>query len=167
MFLIVGATIGYILTHVSFDVNADWASAFAGRVEDKHSSIASGGGRTERWVKSLNYLFSHPLGWSVHDFGYSHNLWLDLARVAGVVPFIILVIFCVRSFFNLKSAASFNMNNMILNNQLRLYGVAFFLIFMVEPILDGMFSLFAVFCLFIGLVNKYRSNLESENVAKT
>ena len=58
----------YIYKNVSFDLNADWLSTFAGRMEGGSGEVASGGGRTERWVKSIEYIFEKPLGWSLDEF---------------------------------------------------------------------------------------------------
>jgi hypothetical protein len=38
-----------------------------------------------------------------------------------------------------------------------IYSLAFLLIFMVEPIFEGIFSLFALFCLFAGLLKKVQT----------
>jgi len=44
------------------------------------------------------------------------------------------------------------------NNQVMIYTLAFSLVFMVEPILEGMFDFFAFFCFFIGVVKKYSTD---------
>jgi O-antigen ligase len=47
----------------------------------------------------LGNLFLHPLGWNDptldHQF-FMHNLWLDVARVSGIIPFLCLFIATIR-----------------------------------------------------------------------
>lgn len=154
-----GVCIAFILRNVSFDLNADWLTTFAGRMSGGVGEVTSGGGRTERWIKSFEYLFSHPLGWEAKEFGYSHNMWLDVLRAGGIIPFLLLIIYTVKSIFQIKKAVLLNQKNNLINGQILFYGIAFLLLFMVEPIFEGLFSLFVVFCLYKGIVNKYYSNL--------
>lgn len=61
--------------------------------------LESGGGRFERWVDAIEKLFNYPFGWWLNHSTYNaqvHNLWLDIARVAGLIPFTLIVIFTVR-----------------------------------------------------------------------
>ncbi|TMM53791.1 hypothetical protein FEE95_18000 [Maribacter algarum] len=156
LFLLISGIGFYIYSNVSFDLNEDWLSTFAGRMDKGAGDIASGGGRTERWIKSFEYMFEKPLGWSVNEFGFAHNLWLDVLRVTGIIPFIILIIFSVRSFRTIKKTISFKSNQLYFSVQILIYSIAFFMLFMVEPIFDGMFEMFTIFCVFIGILCKYR-----------
>ncbi|MEP3209503.1 MAG: hypothetical protein ABJN95_09960 [Maribacter sp.] len=158
IFALFFGTLSYIISNVSFDLDQDWLSTFASRMENNgEGDIASGGGRTQRWVKSFENLFAKPLGWDEKEFGHSHNMWLDVLRVAGVIPFFLLLLFTLNSFIQIKSALSQVKTNYAFNSQLLIYGLAFFLVFMVEPVFEGLFTLFAIFCLFMGIVNKYRT----------
>lgn len=150
----------YISRNVSFDLDAAWLTTFASRLEGGTEEMASGGGRSQRWMKSLEYLVSHPLGWDKRDFGYSHNLWFDVLRVGGIIPFMLLLVFSIRSFFQTKRTFALNKSNIAFNAQILIYSIAFFLVFMVEPIIEGLFSFFIVFCLFQGIINKHYSNLK-------
>ncbi len=144
-----------LISNVSFDFDQDWLSAFASRMEKGGSDdIASGGGRSERWVKSIGNIFEQPLGWKAEDFGHSHNMWLDVLRVSGVIPFFLLIGFSIKSFLILKSKVSKNKTNLAFNNLLIVYFIAFNLVFMVEPIFEGVFEMFAIFCLYMGIVAK-------------
>ncbi|MCL6275545.1 hypothetical protein M3P19_16135 [Muricauda sp. 2012CJ35-5] len=151
-FLVVA--VGLILNKVSFDLNADWLSSFASRMDGGRADVASGGGRTERWVKSFENMFTKPLGWDVNEFGYSHNLWLDVLRAGGIIPFLLLVIYSIRSFNQIRKIIKTN-EHLFINGFILIYGLAFLLIFMVEPIFEGIFSLFVLFCFFKGVINKY------------
>lgn len=156
---IIGLVIVIIYKNVSFDLNADWLSTYATRLDKGAGDIASGGGRTERWLKAINYIFEKPLGWDLKEFGFAHNLWLDVLRVSGILPFIILLIFSFRFFlssFKVAFSKSLNINVRLL---ILVYTLTFIMIFMVEPILDGLFPLFTLFCLIAGVIIMLKNNL--------
>jgi len=160
LIIMLGVVMLYLINKVSFDLNEDWLTTFAGRM-DRSNDVASGGGRTGRWIKSFQNLFEKPLGWSLDEFGYSHNLWLDVLRVSGIIPFALLIIYSIRSFFQVRRTIRLNPDDISFNIIILMYAIAFFLIFMVEPIFEGIFSLFVVFCLFMGVINKYYANFKS------
>ncbi len=158
MFSIFIGGIILLIQNVKFDLSSDWLSAFADRMENNNGAdIASGGGRTSRWVKSMEYLFKKPLGWDVEEFGHSHNLWLDVLRASGVLPFLLLIIFSIRSVIKVKKISSLNKKLLSFFNQIRIYTLALLLLFMVEPIFEGMFATFIVFCFLIGVITKFDS----------
>lgn len=73
-------------------INQEVIDAYTSRNE---ADFSTGGGRTERWGDAIEQLSSHPFGWAEY-FGttvfYVHNMWLDIAKVTGIIPFILLVI---------------------------------------------------------------------------
>lgn len=145
---------GYLVsTQISFDLQSDWLAAFAGRMEnDAAGDIASGGGRTSRWIRSFEYLFSHPLGWDVEEFGLSHNLWLDVLRVGGVVCLILLLVFSIKAFRDIRKFLLAYKGDITYTFMAMAIFTGLFLVFMVEPILDGIVNLFILFCLYKGLL---------------
>ena len=158
------AVAGYfVFRNVSFDLNADWLSSFAGRLQKGGTAdIASGGGRTYRWMRSLENMFEKPLGWSVDEFGYAHNLWLDVLREGGVIVFLLLIIFSVRCFKNIRGLVRQDPGKISFNTVIFTFFLAFMLLFMVEPIIDGSFQLFAIFCMFMGIANyQYQNNQDA------
>ncbi|MDO6472182.1 hypothetical protein [Maribacter sp. 1_MG-2023] len=146
------------LSYVSFDKDSDIMSAFAGRMESKKYGAATAGGRTERWTKSIVNLWEKPLGWDVTDFGFSHNLWFDIARVGGTLSFILLLIFTIKNALNIKRAILLIPQNALLNTAFICYGLSFYLLFFVEPIFDGYFPLFVFYCFFLGIIAQYNIN---------
>jgi len=126
-------------------------------MEDKNNNVANAGGRSERWLKSIEHMFTDPLGWDVREFGFSHNLWFDVLRVGGVLSFVLLSIITIRVIKDLLK--NLKNENVLLSSKVHLlvYFIAFILIFMVEPILDGMTSLFVLFCLFSGILAQKNS----------
>tara|TARA_R110002012_G_scaffold74542_3_gene188943 strand:- start:219 stop:1394 length:1176 start_codon:yes stop_codon:yes gene_type:complete len=157
IFSIIFLLIFYVSTKVSFDLDQDWLAAYANRMEDSQD-LASGGGRTDRWIKSMEYLFTKPLGWSEDEFGHAHNLWFDVLRIGGFISFFSLIFFTIYSFKTVYIAILKNKEKISFNNQLIVYTLAFTLVFTVEPILEGTFDFFAFFCFFIGVVKKYSAD---------
>jgi O-antigen ligase len=154
MFLFFFLGVFYLSTKISLDLDQDWLSAYANRMEDS-GDFASGGGRTDRWAKSLENLFEKPLGWSEHEFGHAHNLWFDVLRIGGVLSFLLLIFFTTSTFITVWKAIRKNSNMYFMNNQIIAYTLAFTTVFTLEPIMEGMFDFFAFFCFFAGTVKSY------------
>lgn len=61
--------------------------------------IESGGGRFDRWMDALSKFMFYPFGWWLDNNTYNaqvHNLWLDVARVGGIIPFFLIIIITFR-----------------------------------------------------------------------
>lgn len=73
-------------------INQEVIDAYTKRNE---ADLSTGGDRTGRWGYAIEQLLFHPFGWAEH-FGttdvYVHNMWLDIAKVSGIIPFLLLVI---------------------------------------------------------------------------
>lgn len=156
LFLIVlfAVSILYVVKTVNFDLNQDWLSAYANRMEDS-DDFSSGGGRTIRWEKSLINLFEKPLGWDEDEFGHAHNLWFDVLRIGGIIPFILLIIFTTKSYLVILGTLKKRVQEFLFQNQILVYTISFTTVFILEPILEGMFDFFAFFCFFSGSVKSY------------
>lgn len=158
LFSILFLIFNVFLSYVSFSKDSDIMSAFAGRMESKKYGAATAGGRTERWAKSIINLWEKPLGWPVEEFGFSHNLWFDIARVGGTLSFILLLIFTIKNAIRIKQAINLVSKNVLLNTVFICYGLSFYLLFFVEPIFDGYFPLFVLYCFFLGVIAQYIIN---------
>lgn len=154
VFLILAGLIYWAMSKINLDANQEWLTTYADRMGSREAGISTGGGRTEKWMKSLGRIFTHPLGWSVKDFGHSHNMWLDVLRAAGVLPFILLWIYTFKSLKQILLLLKNDSVPSMVASIVLLYGIAFLLIFMVEPIFEGIYSLFATFCLYIGIITQ-------------
>ncbi|MFS4492256.1 O-antigen ligase family protein [Maribacter sp. 2308TA10-17] len=162
LFMIV-ILLGIVATQVSFDRNADWMAVYVSRMDDA-KNVASAGGRSQRWEKAIENIFTKPMGWSKNEFGFAHNLWLDVAMVGGVMPMIFLFFFCVKSFFQVKKTIKLLPDQISFNALVLTYAISFFLVFFVEPIMIGYFRLFSVFCIFIGILNGYNSRFSNTSL---
>ena len=130
-------------------LNEDLFMAYAERNEE--TDIASGGDRFWRWGEAIHHMFAYPLGWStmrIKDY-YVHNLWLDVARVAGIFPFICLMIatiLSVKDVFKIYKAIP-----TILTTMLIVIYLCFFISSMVEPVIEGFPLYFYLFCMVWGM----------------
>jgi len=122
------------------------------RGDSGENGIATAGGRTGRWIGSFNSIFTDPWGWKFSRYGYAHNLWLDVARVSGVIPLFFLLLFTFSSFKLYVKSFKIVKYSTYLKLYITLLILSIFLGFNVEPVMDGLYLLFLIFCLFIGFL---------------
>lgn len=151
-FILVGVVF-LITKNISFDLDSDLFTSFAGRMKDDGAEdLAGGGGRVGLWKKSIDYMWKYPLGWDLEAFGYSHNLWLDTLRVGGILSCSLLILYFINVFgllFRIFFDKALEISNRLI---FLVYLIAFLSVFMVEPGIDGSYSMFLFFCLFTGIM---------------
>lgn len=157
LFLFLLLITALILKFVPLNLNADYFSVLGSRLQES-GNTSSAGGRSALWLQGLENLFAHPLGWQGPNVRYAHNLWLDVARYAGIIPFGLLLIFTLRSLRNTFKAVRKAPKELLLNTTMLIFTMASMLIFFVEPVMEGLFFLFTVYCLFQGIINAYLKN---------
>lgn len=156
-------TVYLVIDQLSFSLQEDWLGAFAGRMEEGGTDdISSGGGRLDRWGKSIEYLFEKPLGWSLGEFGHAHNLWLDVLRISGVIPFFFLTLFTLKNILSLQKLVKRASWNYRFINQIIVYFTSIYILFMLEPIMEGMLQTFALYCFFAGSINAYLASQQKK-----
>ena len=111
--------------------------------------------RDVRWLFSFKQLFSHPTGWSHlnrYNNPYAHNMWLDIARDAGLMPFIVLIIFTIYSIkdFICIYKQKVDYYNCVLYS---IYITLFISLFM-EPIFQGIPLYAYVFFMMCGIIKQ-------------
>ncbi|PCE62604.1 hypothetical protein [Sediminicola luteus] len=163
-FVIIFIALNGLLSYFSFDTETDLLSAYADRMDSKTHGVATAGGRTNKWEKSIIYMFKEPLGWELKEFGFAHNLWFDATRVGGVISLILLLAFTLRSSKVMMRLFSLNKRISLLDGQLLLYLSCFFLSFFVEPILEGYFILFSLFCFIVGFSHSHIGKSNSRKI---
>ena len=133
----------------------DIIDAYTKRNEEGGAEVSSGSGRFDRWVDALKYIFLYPLGWcQIAKTEYCHNLWLDIARACGFIPFLIFIAQTLSQGKKLRKQLKLKKHNDL---TLMIYGlsIVFFCSSMVEPVIEG-FPLFFYLYLFLwGLSNKF------------
>jgi len=154
LFFFMILVVAFVLKFVPLNLDADYFSVLGSRLQESKNT-SSAGGRTELWLQALENLFSHPLGWRGSHVRFAHNLWLDVARFAGVIPFFLLLIFTGRSLRNTYKAIRKDPEKLFLNTTMLIFTLAAMLVFFVEPVMEGLFYLFTVYCLYQGIINQY------------
>ncbi len=107
--------------------------------------------RLKAWGEGIDLLVHNFLGsMGQTSVGYAHNLWIDVGINAGFIPFLILIIF---SLINLSMIVFLCISQGIKNiDYILIFSFsAFFITFMLEPIYQGLFKFFCLYCLFVGV----------------
>jgi hypothetical protein len=128
--------------------------AYQNREINLESNFWSLGGRLERWGWVLGNMLYHPFGKIISNkYGYAHNLWLDSARVAGLIPFLAL---CIVTFSSLKKAIKLlykKKDTTFFDSILISLNVTFLLQCFVEPILESDSFFFLLYVMVCGMQN--------------
>ncbi len=122
-------------------------------------------GRTERAMSVWESLIDHPFG--NPELTYAHNLWLDVARLAGIIPFVMLIIYSVST---ISTLVKFNRYTDCDEGTKKLFNLVYITVlvnFLTEPILEGVPFIFAAFCVLNGAVNSVLKHSEPEYLAKS
>lgn len=136
-----------------FNINSTLLNFYQDRLNDSEYGISSAGGRSERWIGSFNAIFTDPSGWEFARFGYAHNLWLDVARVSGIIPLLIILLFTISSIKIVFRTFRLLKDDLFLRTYIFCTFLSIILVFNVEPVLDGLYLLFLFFCLFVGFLS--------------
>ncbi|MFH6604960.1 O-antigen ligase family protein [Maribacter algicola] len=154
LIIMLGVVAIMVYLYVPLNLDADYLSVLGNRLDDSKNT-ASAGGRTERWTKSLYNLFRKPLGWSFEEFGYSHNLWLDVAQVTGLIPFFAVLFFTYKNIKKTIRAVLKRGGDLSFRTMILAFTISANLLFFVEPVMQGTFYMFVVYCFFQGAISKY------------
>lgn len=153
IFILFLVSLYYLLVLIGV-LNEDLYNAYEERNLDDVGKVSTAGSRTERWIQSISLLFTSPIGWyNMSRVEYSHNLWLDVARVSGWLPFGILLSITIKQIKSLVTLFKINGDKFIGF----LFGVmsCVYLSAFVEPIIEGISTYFAIMCLLWGMQNAY------------
>lgn len=145
--LILLAFIGYAVFYGGL-IDQQVVSAYSMRIDQ---DTVTGGDRFWRWGDAFVRMFRYPMGWiNEHaPYNYVHNLWLDVARMGGIIPFVFLLIPTITSLsntFRLFKRKSSNLSVVIIS----LYSCMFVAAFM-EPVIEGCIFFFLLFCWLWGI----------------
>lgn len=131
-------------------ISDDLVEQYQLRDEFDESRSATVGGRGEHWSESIGFVFTKPFGWDAHVYGYSHNLWLDVARVSGIFPLLILLVFSVKVFSYYKKLFRSELETIrcfVLSSVFCITIQA-----SIEPLIECSQMSFFLFCMMIGVL---------------
>ena len=134
--------------------DSDIFSAYWDRMESKDYGSDSAGGRTELWAQGIKNLWEYPMGAAAYipNLRFSHNFWLDIARVSGVIPMFFMLWFSIKNLY-ISAKLIFNGTLPIFTRSFILsINIVFWAIMGVEPILEGNFSFLSLYFMFSGML---------------
>lgn len=113
--------------------------------------------RIESITEGLISLLDNPMG-GLNSRTYFHNMWLDVGRVGGVIPAVLMLLFTMS---NLLAVRRFFLSNAQeeVRYMIALLTCGFILNFFVEPVLEGLFDSFYFYVILHGMLkccNNYR-----------
>lgn len=119
--------------------------------------IATANGRFTRQVAVIEALFESPLGGKKH-LAYAHNLFLDCARVSGIVPLLFLLLFTIKHYYSIYNIYKNKTISIDEKYNIITISLLLFVYMNTEPILEGVGMLFAVFCFIAGVTSRIEIN---------
>lgn len=128
------------------------SSTLVSRFTEKSALSESSFERIGLFIEGIANLFSHPFGGQKEHY-YFHNMWLDINRIAGCIPLILMLTYNVMTF--LKAFRLFRDKRIDTGTRymiLSIY-VACLINCFFEPVLEGLVSFFLSFCVINGLTD--------------
>lgn len=166
--VILGVSVYLFLNFNPIGLDAEVFSTLGHRLQSANtSSTATAGGRTAYWAQALNSLVEHPLGWTSRK--HAHNLWLDLAKVAGVIPLFFFLAFNIKNFKSLVRLVRLPKSDdmLLLKITLGLFTLGALVAFFTEPVLEGSLFVVTFYCFLQGMLkNSLYTDEVSQRIAE-
>ena len=144
----------YCLLSNSFTGGSEAIEAYSSREQVEGGGLADFGNRGWRWLDAIQRIFTQPLGWSgTVSYNYAHNLWLDVAMLRGIIPFMFLLFATWRSAKQVLKLMRIKKDTVVAVF-IALYA-CFFLTSFVEPVMIGFDVYFYLFCMLWGMQQSY------------
>ena len=124
--------------------------AYAQREESSTYDASSMGGRRDMWLSAIGDMFVNPFGWKPVGYRFAHNMWLDIARVAGLLAFIPFLVTTILQCNNLLKL----LRNKYLTNFTAIIisvNISMLLSSAVEPVIEGSLLFFCLLMMIWGI----------------
>jgi len=110
------------------------------------------------WSQGLQAMLDYPWGGGYdvivgNRTKLAHNVWIDMGKDYGIVPFIILILFSATIVYRFFSFLFFSKADIVLKHLVFLMGVVIFSIFMIEPVFNSDKTFFIYAMYFFGIVS--------------
>ena len=119
--------------------------------------------RTDTQIYILKNLLTYPLGGNKlilpNNMAYAHNLWLDVVFKVGIIPFILLITYSVKTSLTVLEIVKSKKISEEIKYIIFAVFIASNLNFATEPILDGAFQFFSYFCMINGATKRLRNQI--------
>ena len=126
----------------------------------QNDDVETAGDRTLLAQNVINRLADHPFGGLEH-MAYAHNLWLDTARVAGLVPLGVLLLLTLIFISSIVKIYTNRRHEFNYRFMMLAIALAFMIYMNTEPIIEGSPILFGFFCLFMGVVRGHNNVIDA------
>jgi hypothetical protein len=110
--------------------------------------------RSSSILRGLGLMFEHPFG-GLKNTEYYHNMWLDIGRVAGILPFLCMMVYTIVVNVHLIRILSKKELGAQFRYLLFCIYLGIQLNFFVEPIIEGLMGFFLAFTVINGMVEYY------------
>ena len=113
--------------------------------------------------RGFSTMFDYPFGGLIGE-AYYHNMWLDIGRIAGLIPFLIMTSYSIVTLAHVIRIFFDRTNKARIRYLLLSVYLGVMINFFVEPILEGLLDFFLIFCFINGMVECYyaRRNVKLE-----
>lgn len=131
--------------------------AYSVRNEDM-DNVSTLSSRTIIWSEALQNLFIYPFGWygKADSHSFMHNMWLDIAKYSGIIPFLLLCTVTIKSF--ITNFKILRIQRTTLAYILLALNLCFCLVVFVEPVFGGLVA--GVGCMVWGVQESYLQDLK-------
>lgn len=131
----------------------------------ENGALANDNPRILAWKTAFNGLFEYPMGGrqSYIRVGYAHNLWLDVARDTGIIPYLLIISFTIAVIITLVKFMRTD-HPAYLKGLIVTSSISFFITFSIEPVIEGILDYFTFFCFFIGVIQRLNVDYKKELV---
>ena len=145
-----------IFLYTQVDSLGEIIDAYSARNEDIEN-VRTLSDRTYRWTDAFTKMIQYPMGWygKGESYMYVHNMWLDIAKYAGIIPFVLLVVFTMQSFN--RSFAILKIQKDSIAFLFLSLNICFFLMAFVQPVYGALSA--GRWCLIWGLETSYLKRL--------
>lgn len=128
------------------------SSNLVARFIEKSEMSKSNSERVYQFWAGIKNLYQHPFGGQKSQM-YFHNMWLDISRVAGIIPMVLMLLY---NGITLQHTVQLFRNKQI-DIATRYVALSVYIgclmNFCVEPVLDGLVSFFLSFCIINGITD--------------
>ena len=133
------------------------------RMSQKEGLDRSDKNRFEAQLIGIKYIINNPFGSNskIGDLDYAHNFWIDVGKEAGIIPFILIVLYTINYCVSLVGITKHKEISVKYKIFLWSIYLGVSINFFVEPILQGIPFYFMIFTLINGMVDSQYIKLKS------
>ncbi len=157
-------TVGISIKLNLFHVQELYAKSAIAQRSAMYGSNSNSLTQNSRWTYAkdvLRLLPSHLFGNKSYPY-FAHNLWVDIAREAGIIPFVLYIRYILLALNHgiqiLKTDKVEVFDKIFFATTV----LGYFLIFFTEPVIQGSPISFSIFCFIVGGISSLMLQLEEE-----